>query len=168
MLNIIRVKYYSHISLALFLSMVFRQSRLLEQFSGWAPFILYKSLFCIASPMWLTRMSFGIGISSSDTSPPQGLMVILFREEARVFSLLDVKTEMAALANDDITLVCEIKDERTERYSRKISALVRVRVYLIHEKCSCSKQQLSKGTVCLLMKYIRRYTSVFFNDFKWS
>lgn len=47
----------------------------------------------------------------------------LFREEARVFLLLDARTEVAALVNDDIILVYvyEIKDdeERAERCSSK-------------------------------------------------
>lgn len=46
-------------------------------------------------------------------------MAILFREEARVFSLLDVETEVAALANDDITLV-GMRDQGRRRAYRTL------------------------------------------------
>ncbi|KYN33994.1 hypothetical protein ALC56_11658, partial [Trachymyrmex septentrionalis] len=47
------------------------------------------------------------------------LFAILFREKAQVFLLLNARTDVAAWANDDSTLVCGIKDdeERAEHCS---------------------------------------------------
>lgn len=44
-------------------------------------------------------------MSDSNTRGHYKIRSPLFREEARIFLLLDARTEVAALANDDIILV---------------------------------------------------------------
>lgn len=154
--------------------MAFRQSGVSERFEH--RYILCKSLFYIVSPMRSTdgyrRRNPWKSRARIRAASAQGPLAILFREEARVFSLLDARTEVAAWANDDITLVCGIKDggERAERYSRRIySALARVRVYLIHESVlalDSNFQGSSSHTLCLLIKYSPIYLRIsFFNGF---
>lgn len=67
-------------------------------------------------------MGFGVAesleISDSDTRDHRKTRWLwYFGKKPGIFSLLDARAEVAARANDDITLVCEIKDgeERAER-----------------------------------------------------
>ena len=98
------------------------------------------------------------------------LFAILFREKAQVFLLLNARTDVAAWANDDSTLVCGIKDdeERAEHCSWRIySTLARVRAYLIHKSVLVTLDSNFEGALSHALCLLVEYTPIYLHIFLW-